>query len=87
MAKKRREHATDEHATDAPVPASVTSDDPHALHALLAAYFAALAALKAPPPVLGMAGLSALVYWEQYFADPDHLQPQDIPFVRGRIWS
>jgi hypothetical protein len=90
MARARRENATEkENGTEKepPVPAAVTTDDAGALHLLLAAYFAALAALKAPPPPLGVAGLNALVYWEEYFANPDHLQPQDIPFVRGRIWS
>jgi cyanobactin cluster PatC/TenC/TruC protein len=82
MARSKRENGTEK---EPPVPSAVT--DAQALHALLAAYFAALAALKAPPPVLGMAGLSAFVYWSEYFANPDHLQPQDTPFVRGRIWS
>jgi hypothetical protein len=88
--RKRPERATDEHATDAPAPAAVTTDDPQALHAFLAAYWAALAStafLRPHPAPLGTAGLSALVYWQSYFENPDHLQPQDIPFVRGKIWS
>ncbi len=93
MARKTRkghERATDEHATDAPIPAAVTADDAKALHELLTAYWAALAStafLQPHPAPLGAAGLSALVYWQDYFANPDHLQPQDIPFVRGKIWS
>jgi hypothetical protein len=87
---KKHERATDEHATDAPVPAAVITDDAQALHALLAAYWAALAStafLQPHPAPLGITGLSALVYWQDYFANPDHLQPRDIPFVRGKIWS
>jgi hypothetical protein len=89
MARARHERATDEHATDVPVPAAITTGDPQALHAILAAYFAALAAIKRPPPPLGAAGLSALVYWQKYFENPDHLFPQDEEhrFVRGLIWS
>jgi hypothetical protein len=83
MAKERHERAT-----DAPVPAAVATGDPKVLHEFLAAYFAALATAFPPhPPPLGTAGLSALVHWQNYFNNPDHLQPQDIPFVRGRIWS
>jgi hypothetical protein len=83
-AKTEKENATEK---EAPVPAAVTTDKASQLHAILAAYFSALAALKAPPPALGTAGLNALVYWSEYFANPDHLLPQDTPFVRGRIWS
>jgi len=57
------------------------------LHLLLAAYFSALASLKAPPPAVPKSGLNAVVYWADYFADPDHVPPQDIPFVRGLVWS
>ena len=88
--KKRHERATVEPATDAPVPAAVITNNAQALHAFLAAYFAALAStefLRPHPAPLGIAGLSAIAYWQDYFANPDHLQPQDIPFVRGRIWS
>jgi len=89
MARARRENATEkENGTEkeAPVPAALT---PSQLHQLLAAYFAALAALKAPPPPSQVAGLNALLYWREYFANPDHLFPQDEEhrFVRGRIWS
>jgi hypothetical protein len=84
MARSKRENGTEK---EAPVPAADTIDNAKALHLLLAAYFAALASLKAPPPPVPMSGLNALVYWQQYFANPDHLQPQDILFVRGRIWS
>jgi hypothetical protein len=92
--RRTYERGTDEHATEgengteneAPVPAALT---PSQLHQLLAAYFAALAALKAPPPPPQVAGLNALLYWQEYFANPDHLFPQDEEhrFVRGRIWS
>jgi len=86
MARARRENATEK---EAPVPAADTIDNAKALHDLLAAYFAALAALKAPPPPPQVAGLNALLYWQEYFANPDHLFPQDEEhrFVRGRIWS
>ena len=86
MARAKRENGTEK---EAPVPAAVTTGDAAALHALLAAYFAALAALKAPPPPSQVAGLNALLYWQEYFANPDHLFPQDEEhrFVRGRIWS
>ena len=89
MAKARREHGTEkENGTEkeAAVAAALT---PSQLHQLLAAYFAALAALKAPPPPQQLAGLNAYTYWQDYFANPDHLFPQDEEhrFVRGRIWS
>jgi len=87
MARTRHERATDEHATDAPGPAAGTIDNAKALHDLLAAFFAALASLKAAPPRTPLSGLNGLVYWQDYFANPDHLLPQDTPFVRGRIWS
>jgi len=84
VARKRREYATDGQATDPAV-------DPKALHDLLAVYYAALAKgfLQPHPPPLGKAGLTAMVYWQEYFANPDHLQPQDpdFVFVRGKIWS
>jgi hypothetical protein len=83
MARARRESATaKDNGTEKEAP-----DDQSTLHLLLAAYFAALADLKAPPPPKQVAGLNALLYWQDYFANPDHLQPQDILFVRGRIWS
>jgi hypothetical protein len=82
MARTRHERAT-----DAPVHAADTIDNAKALHDLLAVYFAALASLKAPPPKTPLSGLNALVYWQEYFANPDHLLPQDTPFVRGQIWS
>ena len=89
MARARRENATEkENGTEkeAAVAAALT---PSQLHQLLAAYFAALAALKAPPPPRQLAGLNAYMYWHDYFANPDHLLPQDEEhrFVRGRIWS
>jgi hypothetical protein len=86
--RKRHERATDEHATDAPVPAAVTTTDEATLYKFLTAYFVALASVQQPHPApLGKAGLTALIYWQDYFDNPDHLQPQDIPFVRGKIWS
>lgn len=89
MARAKREKATEkENGTEkeAPVPTALTQSQ---LHQLLAAYFAALAALKAPPPPRQLAGLNAYMYWHDYFANPDHLFPQDEEhrFVRGRIWS
>lgn len=68
-------------------PASAGSG--HAIQAGVAeaAYFAAMDELKPPARPRGMAGLEAWAYWMEYFADPDHLLPQDTPFVRGRIWS
>jgi len=83
VARKRHERPT-----DAAVPAAVTTGDPEKLHKILAAFWAALASVNQPhTPPLGKAGLTALGFWQDYFANPDHLQPQDIPFVRGRIWS
>jgi hypothetical protein len=95
MARTRREQGTEkDNATEKKsgtekedlVPAALT---PSQLHALLAAYFSALAALKAPPPPSQVAGINSLLYWQEYFANPDHLFPQDEEhrFVRGRIWS
>jgi len=83
-AETKTEEATEK---EAPVPEADTIDDAKALHALLAAYFTSLASLKSPPPTPPLSGLNALVYWQEYFANPDHLLPQDISFVRGRIWS
>jgi hypothetical protein len=85
-AGRARQRRRTEQRRETPVPAALT---PSQLHQLLAAYYAALAALKAPPPPLAVSGLNALVYWQEYFANPDHLFPQDEDhiFVRGRIWS
>jgi hypothetical protein len=82
MARAKTNKGSATEAEDPNLPDQATQ-----LHAILAAYFSALASLKAPPPAVPTSGLNAVVYWADYFAAPDHIPPQDIPFVRGRIWS
>src|SRR5262249_19692130 len=75
MARARREHGTEkENGTEkeAPVTAALT---PSELHQLLAAYYAALIALKAPPPPTQVAGLNALLYWQEKSAHPSRHVP------------